>query len=100
MRKDSGITQSLPILPDPLAFKDYIMKIRREIALRRKELISQGENPNKALTMARQEANKKYGKGWRDDEAIKNYLKVKNHHKPKYEPSIYDVHIHGEHWMD
>ena len=41
-------------------------KIRKEIAIRTKELIAQGVNANKALDDARQEANTKYGKDWRE----------------------------------
>lgn len=41
-------------------------KIRKEIAIRIKELIAQGVNANKALDDARHEANVKYGKDWRE----------------------------------
>ncbi len=43
-------------------------KIRKEIAIRTRELIAQGTNDSHALNLARQEANTKYGKDWRDNE--------------------------------
>jgi hypothetical protein len=70
-------------------------RIRNEIRLRKLDLISKGENANNALNIARKEANDKYGKGWREDLLIKasGGVKVK-------EPTIYDEHINGEHWME
>jgi uncharacterized protein YifE (UPF0438 family) len=72
-------------------------KIRKEIRDRKFELISNGENENNALNIARKEANEKYGKGWRE-----KYL---NNKKSNLTgncnfPSIYDEHTHGEHWID
>lgn len=40
--------------------------IRKEIALRTKELIESGQNENGALNKARAEANQKYGHEWRN----------------------------------
>ncbi len=74
------------------------MTIRKEIALRRKELISNGFNSNNALNIARQEANKKHNKDWRHTEGLKNCNR--NFNIDSKEPSIYDSHIHGEHWID
>jgi hypothetical protein len=71
-------------------------QIRQELVILRKKLISEGVNENNALTQARQEMNKKYGKGWREQREVQT-----GSGKPRYkEPSIYDGHIHGEHWMD
>jgi len=70
-------------------------RIRKEIRLRKLDLISKGENENNALNIARKEANDKYGKGWREDLLIN----VSNKGKIK-EPTIYDEHTFGEHWMD
>jgi hypothetical protein len=41
-------------------------QIRKEVAIRRKELINQGLHENLALNQARKEANEKYGKDWRE----------------------------------
>jgi hypothetical protein len=40
--------------------------IRKEVAIRTKELIASGVNANVALNKARQEANTTYGKEWRE----------------------------------
>ena len=42
-----------------------VKRIRKEISIRTKQLISEGHNENFALDKARQETNIKYGKGWR-----------------------------------
>ncbi len=66
-----------------------------EIRLRRLELIAGGENENNALNIARKEANDKYGKGWREE----LLMNVSSASKVK-EPSVYEGHVNGEHWMD
>ncbi len=50
-----------------LIISESVKLIRKELAIRIKELISQGVNENKALTQARQEMNIKYGKDWRNN---------------------------------
>lgn len=70
-------------------------RIRNEIRLRKLDLIAQGENENNALNIARKEANDKYGKGWRE----KLLMNMSSASKSK-EPTIYDEHRFGEHWMD
>jgi len=71
-------------------------QIRKELAIFRKKLISEGVNENNALTLARQEMNTKYGKGWREqDEVFSESARTKHN-----QPSVYDGHTHGEHWMD
>lgn len=67
--------------------------IRRELTIRRTELISQGMNPNNALNEARKEMNIKYGKGWREQDIFKSKGKIS-------EPSVYEDHENGEHWVD
>lgn len=70
-------------------------RIRNEIRLRRLDLIAKGENKNNALNIARKEANDKYGKGWRE-KLLSNTSSVGK----TQEPTIYDEHTFGEHWMD
>lgn len=70
-------------------------RIRKEIRDRKFDLVSKGESENNALNIARKEANDKYGKGWRE-----NLLVNKNKTGKNQEPTIYDEHINGEHWMD
>ena len=55
--------RTLVVTPEDIEVK----RIRKEIAIRIKQLISEGSNENFALNLARQEANKKYGKGWRNN---------------------------------
>jgi len=70
-------------------------EIRNEIRLRKLDLIAKGENENNALNIARKEANDKYGKGWRE-QLLRNMSSASKNQ----EPTIYDEHINGEHWMD
>ena len=42
-------------------------KIRKELAKLRNKLIIAGENPNKALNLARKAMNDKYGHTWRNE---------------------------------
>ena len=71
--------------------------IRKELAIRREELISNGTKPTIALNQARQEMNIKYGYNWRN----RDYLKPNNNQKHRDNtPTIYDDHPFGEHWMD
>ena len=69
-------------------------RIRNEIRLRKLDLIANGENENNALNIARKETNDKYGKGWRE----KLLMNMSSASKGK-EPTIYDEHINGEHWI-
>ena len=69
--------------------------IRKEISKRIKELIEQGVKVHLAQQTARQEANSKYGHGWR--------LNVQPEgNTPPHEDEIspYYGHEYGEHWMD
>lgn len=69
--------------------------IRKEIKARTKELVTKGQRVNLAQQNARQEANTKYGHGWR--------LGVNNHdsNRPHEDPTnSYYGHENGEHWMD
>lgn len=52
------------------------------------------QQKNDAVNLARKEINDKYGKGWRDLDTL-SYRPSSNR-----EPSVYDDHTHGEHWMD
>lgn len=70
-------------------------RIRNEIRLRKLDLIASGENENNALNIARKEANDKYGKGWRE----KLLMNMSSASKNK-EPTFYDEHVHGKHWID
>lgn len=67
-------------------------EIRRGIAIRTNELKDQGVKSTVALEQARQEANKKHGKGWREKELFTEVM--------DREPTIYDDHENGEYWMD
>ncbi len=67
-------------------------KIRKELKQRMNQLIAEGNNKNKALNTARAEINKKYGHGWREN--------IQSNVKAGDEPTIYDDHVNGEHWMD
>jgi len=51
-------------------------RIRNEIRLRKRHLVSKGENPNNALNIAREETNTKYGKGWRERLLIEHSKKT------------------------
>ncbi len=51
-------------------------RIRNEIRLRKLDLISKGENQNNALNIAREEANSKYGRGWRERLLIEHSKKT------------------------
>ena len=74
--------------------------IRKELAILIKEKLkvcTTKKEENVAVETARQEINLKYGKGWREWDDFKPQA-VSNE---KYnEPSIYDKHTFGEHWMD
>lgn len=72
-------------------------QIRKELAILRNNLIISGINSNKALTLARQAMNNKYGKGWRE-QTTNNHLS--NYSNDSIYPSIYDGHENGEYWMD
>lgn len=82
-----------------------VNQIRQELAILIKEknkLCTTDKEKNKAVDTARQEINLKYGKGWREDMTRYNMdLIEKGNSYVKYrDPSIYDGHTHGEHWMD
>ena len=53
-------------------------KIRKELNKLRLKLISEGENENNALNLARAAMNEKYGHTWRSepDNSIKSYGKM------------------------
>ncbi len=51
------------------------------------------QQKNKAVNDARYEINKKYGSDWRNRDYEQSGGK-------SCEPSIYDGHTFGEHWMD
>lgn len=72
-------------------------EIRKELALLisfKQEKCSNEQQKNKAVIDARSEINRKYGRGWREQN--KMYV---NPYNTDY-PSFYDNHIFGEHWMD
>lgn len=69
--------------------------IRNEIRVRKNQLISDGENENNALNIARKETNEKYGKGWRE-KLLMNISSVSK----SQDVTIYDNHTFGEHWID
>ena len=46
--------------------RDQFREIRKEIAIRTKELAEAGGNEKASLNQARSEANKKYGHTWRN----------------------------------
>jgi len=75
-------------------------EIRKELAILIKEkqaLCTTEGHRNNAVQMARQEINIKYGKEWREQDIYKPFER----NNTKYqEPSIYDDHQFGEHWMD
>jgi len=70
--------------------------IRKELAILIKQKLkvcTSKKKENVAVEIARQEINLKYGKGWREWDDFKPS-------NQKYsEPSTYDVHTFGEHWM-
>lgn len=72
-------------------------QIRRElkklIVKKKKTCITEQEK-NKAVNDARQEINTKYGKSWREQLSTIKVVKFSS------DPSIYDGHTHGQHWMD
>ena len=69
--------------------------IRKEISKRIKELMTEGVRKHQASEKARQEANAKYGHGWRH-----NLQPQSNIPAHEDETSPYYGHEHGEHWMD
>lgn len=74
--------------------KDKIIQIRRELKaliLSKQSICITEKEKNKALNEARMEINKKYGKDWRMPSTRESRAQ---------EPSIYDGHQYGEHWMD
>ena len=70
------------------------IEIRRELKAliyeKRAKCITE-KDKNRALNEARAEINKKYGKDWRQPTMREARTQ---------EPSIYDGHENGEHWMD
>jgi hypothetical protein len=71
--------------------------IRKELAILIKEKLkacTTKKEENVAIETARQEINLKYRKGWRERDNFKTSKQEYN------EPSIYDGHTFGEHWMD
>jgi hypothetical protein len=70
--------------------------IRKELAILIKgklELCTSKKEENVAVNTAREEINRKYGKGWREKDMFDSSK------KDDY-PSIYDGHTFGEHWME
>lgn len=70
--------------------------IRKELAILIKsklKLCTTKKERNAAVDIARQEINKKYGKGWREQDMFDSFKKDDS-------PSIYDGHTFGEHWME
>lgn len=66
-------------------------EIRKELAIlvkKKQAACTTEKERNKALEEARQEINKKYGKGWREGDVS------------RAAPSIYDGHENGEYWME
>lgn len=58
------------------------MNIRKELALlikEKKKSCKTEKEENKAVNLARQEINVKYGKDWRSKEAIKSYQRNPQH---------------------
>jgi ribosomal protein S17 len=70
--------------------------IRKELAILiegKLKLCTSKKEKNAAVEIARQEINKKYGKGWRQEHKFKP--------SKQYDyPSIYDGHTFGEYWME
>ncbi len=74
--------------------------IRKELAILIKEKLkvcNTKKEENVAVETARQEINLKYGKGWREWDDFKPQAVSKQKYN---EPSIYEGHTFGEHWMD
>ena len=72
-------------------------QIRRELKkliLKNKKTCTTQQEKNNAVNDARQEINAKYGKGWREQLSTIEVIKFSS------EPSIYDGHTNGIHWMD
>lgn len=68
-----------------------IRKELKALIVEKQKSCTTEKEKNRVLNEARMEINKKYGKGWREG-SMK---------EAKYqEPSIYDDHQYGEHWMD
>lgn len=75
-------------------------EIRKELAILIKEklkLCTTEKEENVAVGTARQEINLKYGKGWREWDELKPQTVSRQRYN---EPSSYDGHTFGEHWMD
>lgn len=74
-------------------------QIRKELAIliqeKQKVCLTEKEK-NQAVNEARMEINKKYGKDWRGRDEAKSFKRSRG----RDEPSIYDGHTYGEHWMD
>lgn len=74
-------------------------QIRKELAIliqEKKKVCLTEKEKNQAVNEARMEINKKHGKDWRGREEAKAFKRNRGHD----EPSIYDGHTYGEHWMD
>lgn len=71
---------------------EEIRKELRNYINRRKKKCKTPQERNNLTNLAQEHINKKYGKDWRGKD-IQHTTKVT-------EPSIYDEHIHGQHWMD
>ena len=70
--------------------------IKKDLAILIEEklkLCTSKKEENAAVEIARQEINKKYGKGWRQEHRFEPS-------KQYDDPSIYDGHTFGEHWME
>lgn len=68
------------------------IEIRRELKaliVEKQKVCTTEKEKNQALNQARMEINQKYGKDWRE-----------NDRGNTSDPSIYDGHENGEHWMD
>ena len=71
-----------------------VKEIKKELAIRKKELIDQGAKEYAAGNKAKQEMNAKYGHGWRHPN-----LGVDDSDKGGAFPTGYEDHQFGEHWM-
>ena len=70
--------------------------IKKDLAILIEEklkLCTSKKEENAAVEIARQEINKKYGKGWRQEHRFEPS-------KQYNDPSIYDDHTFGKHWME
>jgi hypothetical protein len=65
----------------------------KRLIQKKKSLCTTEAEKNNAVNEARREINLKYGSGWREWDGLSGT-------GINREPSVYDGHIHGEHWMD